>query len=82
MVLVASAVLPLLVACGGGDDDAETPAVATATTLLASPTPAPVQPAPAAGLPLVVDTDLAADDIVALSYVTSLQDVDLLAVTV
>jgi len=63
-VLVASAVLPLLAACGGGDgDDAGTPAAATATTVLASPTAAPTQPAPAAGLPLVVDTDLAADDI-------------------
>lgn len=83
-VLVASAVLPLLAACGGGDGDdaAETPAAATATTVLASPTAAPTQPAPEAKLPLVVDTDLAADDIVALSYVTSLPDVDLLAVTV
>ena len=75
VALGASAVLPLLAACGGDDDEADTAASATSTTS----TP---QPASATGLPLVVDTDLAADDIVALSYATSLPDVDLLAMTV
>jgi inosine-uridine nucleoside N-ribohydrolase len=81
IVVAASAVLPLLAACGGGDDGAATSAASIPTTSIAQATSI-AQPAAAAGLPLVIDTDLAADDLVALSYVTSLPEVDLLAVTV
>ena len=82
IVLVASAMLPLMAACGGGDDGAAISSSAITTTSIAQPATSVTQSAPATGLPLVVDTDLAADDIVALSYLMSRPDVDLLAVTV
>jgi pyrimidine-specific ribonucleoside hydrolase len=81
VALGAAASLLLLAGCRGDDSDATTTSPApgtstpTATTITESV-------ATSSGLPLVVDTDLAADDIVALSYLASLPDVDLLAVTV
>jgi inosine-uridine nucleoside N-ribohydrolase len=73
--------LPLMAACGG-DDGAAISSSATTTTSIAQSATSVIGPGPATGLPLVVDTDLAADDIVALSYLTSRPDLDLLAVTV
>ncbi len=75
--MALTAIVPLLAACGGGDDD-DASDVATVTP--ASSTVA--APASESGIPLIVDTDLATDDIVALTYLTSRPDVDLLAVTV
>ena len=82
IALVAATVLPLLAACGGGDDDGAATEISATSSSRATATTTLAQPASAARLPLVVDTDLAADDIVALSYLASRTDVDLLAVTV
>jgi inosine-uridine nucleoside N-ribohydrolase len=75
LALVASATLLVVPACGGDDDDG---AAATTSTAIPVPTEAPSQ----AATPVIVDTDLATDDIVALTYLASRPDVDLLAVTV
>lgn len=56
----------LATACAGGDDSAE----------------APDRRAAGAGVPVVVDTDLAVDDLVALAFLLSSKDADVRAVTV
>jgi inosine-uridine nucleoside N-ribohydrolase len=77
--ITIGAVAFALAACSGADD----PQAAPAATAAAATTTSPGTTLPAiAGTPLVVDTDLAADDIVALSYLTSHPKVDLLALSV
>jgi inosine-uridine nucleoside N-ribohydrolase len=65
--------------CGSGDD-----ATDSTTGTVPSTAAVPVETGPEVGgaLPVVVDTDLAADDIVALAYLLSSPAVDVLALTV
>jgi pyrimidine-specific ribonucleoside hydrolase len=76
-------VFATLVACGGDDDSAAEVTTDTSPATQPATTPAATTtiPVPTA-TPILIDTDLAADDIVALTYLDSHPDVDLLAVTV
>ena len=66
--------------CGSGDGSTDSSTeVVTKTT---SAVPVETQPEADGAIPVVVDTDLAADDIVALTYLLSNPAVDVLAVTV
>jgi pyrimidine-specific ribonucleoside hydrolase len=76
-VAAMGSVLLLLLASCGGDDGATGPSTEVATTPVES-----TSPAAESGLAVVVDTDLASDDIVALAYLLSDPSVDVLAVTV
>jgi inosine-uridine nucleoside N-ribohydrolase len=68
--------LVLSTAACGGDDSSDPYAPTTGTRV------PPASPTTDVGLQLVVDTDLAADDLVALSYLAANPRVQLLAVTV
>lgn len=93
-IIIISTGLALSSACGGSDDSgsssstAPAPAGATTTAPAAGTTPSTSAPASptievdAGRLPVVVDTDLAADDIIALQYLAADERVELLAVTV
>jgi pyrimidine-specific ribonucleoside hydrolase len=74
-----AAVLLAVAGCGGGDDDSETSSAGTASV---APTTTRVTTPADGKLAVVVDTDLAADDLVALSYLGADPRVELLAVTV
>jgi pyrimidine-specific ribonucleoside hydrolase len=90
--VIATTAAPLLLigACGG--ESGSTGGAATTEAVSATSTAAPLgttppiittaPPAADAALPVVVDTDLAADDLVALLYLLSDPAVDVLAVTV
>jgi inosine-uridine nucleoside N-ribohydrolase len=77
MVLGAAAAAMVFAGCGSGGGDDQGVSTSTHPTAATGP-----QPASRATMPVIVDTDLAADDIVALSYLAARPDVDILAVTV
>jgi pyrimidine-specific ribonucleoside hydrolase len=69
---------------GSASCDSDNGSTASSTEVVTTTLPMPVetQPEPGGAIPVVVDTDLAADDIVALTYLLSNPAVDVLAVTV
>jgi inosine-uridine nucleoside N-ribohydrolase len=72
---MAIGALVISAGCGGGD---AVPATTTSTPPASSTTAA----SPTSSIEVVVDTDLAIDDLVALTFLLSSGDVDVLAVTV